>query len=219
MRSRSIIIAVGIIAVLGVIGGGLYLQSTRDGHSTSSDTTTSSSSLTAQPTGQSQENNTNSAQKASNMNPDLTPDANGLSKATVILSTTAGVIKYKFYSKDAPNTVARMVELINQGFYNGLTFHRVIPGFVAQGGDPYGNGTGGSGKKLKAEFNSRRHVEGTVAMARAADPDSADAQFYIALAPQPHLDRSYTVFGQVVEGMDVVKKLKVGDKMDSVIIE
>lgn len=151
--------------------------------------------------------------------PDLTADTNGLSKATVKITTPHGVIRYKFYSNDAPKTVARIVELIRAGFYNGLTFHRVLPGFVAQGGDPNGNGTGGSGQRLKAEFNERRHVEGTVAMARANDPDSADSQFYITLAPQPHLDRNYTVFGQVVEGMDVVRKLQVGDKMLSVTIE
>jgi peptidylprolyl isomerase/peptidyl-prolyl cis-trans isomerase B (cyclophilin B) len=151
--------------------------------------------------------------------PDLTVDAQGLSKATVKITTPHGVIKYKFYTNDAPNTVKRMVELIQQGFYNGLTFHRVIPGFVAQGGDPNGNGTGGSGQKLKAEFNQRKHVDGTLAMARAADPNSADAQFYICLGPQPHLDNSYTVFGQVIEGMDAVRKLQVGDKMTSVTIE
>jgi cyclophilin family peptidyl-prolyl cis-trans isomerase len=151
--------------------------------------------------------------------PDLTADANGLSKAMVKITTQHGVIKYRFYSNDAPKTVARMIELIRAGFYNGLTFHRVLPGFVAQGGDPQGNGTGGSGQRLKAEFNERRHVEGAVAMARANDPDSADSQFYITLAPQPHLDRNYTVFGQVVEGMDVVRKLQVGDKMTTVTVE
>ncbi len=150
---------------------------------------------------------------------DLNTDSSGLSHATVVLNTTKGVIKYKFYSKDAPATVARIVELIQQGFYNGLTFHRVVPGFVIQGGDPVGNGTGGSGQKLKAEFNERRHVEGTVAMARAADPNSADSQFYISLGRHPHLDRSYTVFGQVTEGMDVSRQIAVGDRMTSVTIE
>ena len=135
--------------------------------------------------------------KASNPNPDLTVDSNGLSKATVILATNEGVIKFKFYPNEAPLTVKRYIELVNQGFYNGLVFHRVVAGFVVQTGDPQGTGSGGSGQKLKAEFSARHHVEGTVAMARAADPDSADSQFYITLAPQPHLDRSYTVFGQV----------------------
>jgi len=154
-----------------------------------------------------------------NQAPDLTVDANGLSKATVVMNTTKGFIKFKFYPKDAPNTVKRMIELINQKFYNGLAFHRVVPGFVIQGGDPLGNGTGGSGQRLKAEFNDRRHIEGTVAMARAADPDSADSQFYIALGTQPHLDRSYTVFGQVIDGLDAVRKIQPGDKMTAVHIE
>ena len=150
---------------------------------------------------------------------DLSVDVNGLSKATVIMVTTQGVIKFKFYPQDAPNTVNRIVELIQKGFYNGLLFHRVIPGFVIQGGDPAGNGNGGSGQKLKAEFNNRRHIEGTVAMARASDPDSADSQFYISLGVNTHLDHNYTVFGQVIEGMDVAKRIKVGDKMTSVTIE
>lgn len=143
----------------------------------------------------------------------------GLSEQTVTINTDYGDIKFKFYSKDAPNTSARIAELIQEGFYNGLTFHRVIPGFVAQGGDPLGNGTGGSGKKQKAEFNQRKHLLGTVSMARSADPDSADSQFYICLGPQPHLDGQYTVFGQVVEGIEAVQKLKVGDKMNSVTLK
>jgi len=151
--------------------------------------------------------------------PDLTVDANGLSKATVTITTNEGVIKYKFYPTDAPVTTKRIIELTKQGFYNGLIFHRVVQGFVIQTGDPQGNGTGGSGQRLKAEFNNRRHNEGTVAMARAADPDSADSQFYISLGTHPHLDRSYTVFGQVIEGMDVARKIKIGDKMIKVVVE
>jgi len=151
--------------------------------------------------------------------PDLAVDANGLSRATVVMTTNQGVIKFKFYPNDAPGTVKRIIELIQSGFYNGLSFHRVVPNFVIQGGDPVGNGTGGSGQKLKAEFNNRRHVEGAVAMARAADPDSADSQFYIALATLPHLDHNYTVFGQVIEGLDVVRKIKRGDRITTVVIQ
>lgn len=155
----------------------------------------------------------------SNPNPDLSVDPNGLSKATVNLKTAHGIIKYKLYPQDAPNTVKRMIELIQKGFYNGLIFHRVVPGFVIQGGDPQGTGIGGSGQKLKAEFNSRRHVEGTVAMARARDPDSADSQFYITLGTHSHLDNSYTVFGQVIEGIDAARKIRPGDQMIAVWIE
>lgn len=151
--------------------------------------------------------------------PDLSTDESGLSKATVTIETPKGKIKFRFYTKDAPNTTARIVELIQSGFYNGLNFHRVEPGFVIQGGDPNGNGTGGSGKKLNAEFNQRKHLLGTVAMARAQDPNSADSQFYISLAPTPQLDGSYTVFGQVSEGIEVVQKIAVGDKMTKVSVE
>lgn len=150
---------------------------------------------------------------------DLTVDNQGLSKAIVTIETDKGTIQYKFYSKDAPNTVNRMVELIQKGFYNGLTFHRVVPDFVIQGGDPEGRGTGGSGQKLKAEFNAHKHVPGTVAMARSQDPDSADSQFYIALGTIPHLDGNYTVFGQVISGQDVVAKIAVGDKMKKVSVK
>lgn len=149
---------------------------------------------------------------------DLSVDENGLSKAVVTIETAKGNISFRFYSKDAPTTVARIAELVKTGFYNGLTFHRVVPDFVIQGGDPVGNGTGGSGQKLKAEFNSRKHVLGTVAMARSQDPDSADSQFYIALGPIPHLDGSYTVFGQVSEGIENVKKIEMGDTMTKVSI-
>lgn len=125
----------------------------------------------------------------------------------VILETTYGRIVIDFYADDAPNTVTNFVQLAEQGFYDGLTFHRVIKGFMIQGGCPKGDGTGGPGYKVKAEFNSRPHKTGTVAMARASDPDSAGSQFYICLAPQPRLDGQYTVFGQVVEGMEVVTKI------------
>ncbi len=151
--------------------------------------------------------------------PDLTVDEAGLSKAVGTIETEKGPIKFRFYTKEAPVTVARIVQLIQSGFYNGLIFHRVVPDFVIQGGDPQGNGTGGSGQHLKAEFNQRKHVEGTVAMARAQDPDSADSQFYIALGTIPHLDGGYTVFGQVSAGMDVVKKITMGDKMTKVTVQ
>ena len=110
----------------------------------------------------------------------------------------------------APNHVARIKELTRDGFYNGIVFHRVIDGFMAQTGDPQGTGMGGSGQKLKAEFSNYKHIRGTTSMARAQDPNSADSQFYIMFAPAPHLDRQYTVWGQVVEGMDFVDMIKKG---------
>ncbi len=136
-----------------------------------------------------------------------------------VIETPKGKIKFKFFAKDAPNTVANFIKLANAGFYNGLTFHRYEPGFVIQGGCPNGNGTGGPGYNIKAEFNANKHIAGTVAMARAAHPDSAGSQFYICLAPAPFLDGQYTVFGQVTEGMDTVMKIRAGDKMTKVYIE
>jgi len=135
------------------------------------------------------------------------------------ISTKHGDIVFTFYPNDAPNTVASFVKLARNGFYNGLTFHRVEPGFVIQGGCPLGTGTGDAGYKLREEFNARPHVEGTVAMARAQSPNSAGSQFYICLGDARFLDRQYTVFGQVASGMDVVKKIRVGDAMNSVVIE
>jgi peptidyl-prolyl cis-trans isomerase B (cyclophilin B) len=137
----------------------------------------------------------------------------------VIAMEKGGEIRIELFPEDAPKTVESFVTLSKKGFYNGLTFHRVIQGFMAQGGDPKGDGTGGPGFSLKAEFNKRKHVRGTVAMARAAHPDSAGSQFYICFAPAPHLDGQYTVFGQVVKGMEVVDQIKIGDKMKTVSIE
>ena len=110
----------------------------------------------------------------------------------------------------APNHVARIKELTRQGFYNGVKFHRVIPGFMAQTGDPTGTGMGGSGKKLKAEFNKTPHVRGTVSMARAMDPNSADSQFFICFDDARFLDSQYTAFGKVTSGMEYVDMIKAG---------
>lgn len=112
----------------------------------------------------------------------------------------------------APQHVARIKELVRQKFYDGLSFHRVIDGFMVQTGDPKGNGTGGSGKKMLAEFSNEPHVRGTVSMARANDPNSGDSQFFICLANARFLDRQYTVWGQVIEGMEYVDQIKKGDK-------
>jgi peptidylprolyl isomerase/peptidyl-prolyl cis-trans isomerase B (cyclophilin B) len=137
----------------------------------------------------------------------------------VIEMAKGGEIRIELYPDSAPKTVESFITLSKKGFYNNLTFHRIVPGFVAQGGDPKGDGTGGPGYTLKAEFNPRKHVRGTVAMARSQSPDSAGSQFYICFQPATHLDGSYTVFGQVVKGMEVVDQLKVGDKMKTIRIE
>jgi len=139
----------------------------------------------------------------------------------VTIETAKGNIVFEMYPDVAPKTVARITELIKKGFYDGLTFHRVEPGFVIQGGDPKGNGTGGSGVNLPAEFNKMNHVAGTVAMARATDPNSADSQFYICLGPAPFLDGKYTVFGQVTDktSLEVIQKIRVGDVMKKVTVQ
>ena len=134
----------------------------------------------------------------------------------IITMEKGGEIVIEFFPEDAPKTVENFVTLAKKGFYDGLAFHRVEPGFVVQGGDPKGDGTGGPGYKIKAEFNKQPHVRGAVAMARSNDPDSAGSQFYITLAPANFLDGKYTVFGKVTSGMDVVDKIQKGDKMKSV---
>jgi peptidylprolyl isomerase len=132
---------------------------------------------------------------------------------TLILELKDGNVIIEMYPQDAPRHVARIKELVRQKFYDGLTFHRVIPGFMAQTGDPAGDGTGGSGQNLPAEFNERLHLRGTVSMARAEDPDSADSQFFICFRPAFHLNGQYTVWGRVVAGMDAVDKIKPGEGM------
>ena len=126
-------------------------------------------------------------------------------------------IVIELYSNEAPGTVANFEKLANEGFYNGLTFHRVIPGFVAQGGCPRGNGTGGPGYTIKCETegNPHKHVPGALSMAHAGK-DTGGSQFFIVHESQPHLDGVHTVFGQVIEGLDSVYRIKQGDVMKEV---
>lgn len=164
--------------------------------------------------------------------------------AVATIETNRGTIEFKVFSKDAPMTVANFAKLADSKFYDGVKWHRIEKGFVVQGGDPQTQslsaaqvkaivtrqqrgeyrpgepmiGSGGPGYTIAAEFNRQKHVTGTVAMARAQDPNSGGSQFYICLAPQPALDGQYTVFGQVTSGMDVVKKLQIGDVMRKVTV-
>lgn len=128
----------------------------------------------------------------------------------LLIKLKDGDVVIEMFPEDAPNHVHRIKELVRQGFYNGLKFHRVIDGFMAQTGCPFGTGTGGSGYKLKAEFNRRPHVRGTVSMARAMNPDSADSQFFICFADAPWLNGQYTVWGEVTSGMEYVDMIKRG---------
>ena len=132
---------------------------------------------------------------------------------TLILKLKDGDVTIEMRPDLAPKHVARIKELVRQHFYDGLTFHRVIDGFMAQTGDPKGNGTGGSGQNIPAEFTQKEHfVRGTLGMARAQDFNSADSQFFICFAPAPFLDGQYTIWGQVTSGMDVVDKIKKGSQ-------
>lgn len=137
-----------------------------------------------------------------------------MSKTKAVIETTMGNIEIEFYPDVAPNHVNNFIELAKKGFYDGTSFHRVIPGFMIQGGDPNSkdpnrakHGTGGPGYTVKAEFNDKPHVRGILSMARSQSPDSAGSQFFICVAASPFLDGKYTVFGNVTSGMDIVDKI------------
>ncbi len=130
---------------------------------------------------------------------------------TLYMDVPAGRVVIAMRPDLAPHHVEQIKRLTRQGFYNGVVFHRVIAGFMAQTGDPTGTGTGGSGHKLQAEFSREHFLRGTVGMARAQDPDSADSQFFICFAPAPFLDNQYTIWGEVTSGMEFVDQIKKGD--------
>jgi peptidylprolyl isomerase len=130
---------------------------------------------------------------------------------TIYLDVPAGRVVIELRPDLAPGHCAQIKALARRGFYDGIVFHRVIAGFMAQTGDPTGTGSGGSGQLLKAEFSAEPHLRGTLSMARTSDPDSADSQFFICFEPAPFLDRQYTVWGQVVSGMEFVDAIKKGD--------
>jgi peptidylprolyl isomerase len=130
---------------------------------------------------------------------------------TLYMDVPAGRVVIEMRPDLAPETVAQIKKLVRQGFYDGIVFHRVIDGFMAQTGDPKGDGTGGSGHKLKAEFSDEKHVRGVVSMARASDPNRADTPFFFFLAPAPALDGKYTIWGKVTSGMEYIDQIKKGD--------
>ena len=134
---------------------------------------------------------------------------------TLVLETTQGNVTIEMRPDLAPGHVARIKDLVRAKFYDGIVFHRVIDGFMAQTGCPHGTGTGGSGEKLKAEFTAEPHVRGVVSMARAASPDSGDSQFFIVFDDATFLDRQYTVWGKVTEGMENVDKIKRGEPVQN----
>lgn len=144
--------------------------------------------------------------------------ADRIENKIVRLSTSKGEIVFELFAADAPKTVSNFVALTESGFYDGLTFHRVVPGFVIQGGDPQGDGRGGPEYKFEDEPVQRKYLAGTVAMANSG-PNTNGSQFFICLEDQPGLPKAYTIFGQVISGLDVVRAIAVGDLMNQVLIE
>ena len=153
-------------------------------------------------------------------NPQSSTDPKGTimnnEKPVMVIETDKGTITVELNRSAAPKTVEHITDLVAKGFYDGIVFHRVVPGFVVQGGDPTGSGSGGSGTNIAFEANDLKHDKGVIAMARSQSKDSADSQFYITLEAQPSLDGEYVVFGKVIDGMEVVEKIAQGDKMTKV---
>ncbi|MCH4183953.1 MAG: peptidylprolyl isomerase [Eggerthellaceae bacterium] len=169
-----------------------------------------------------------------------TPNYKPSGSEIAVLKTSQGTIRVQLAGKDAPIHVGNFVELAQKGFYDDLKFHRYVPGFVIQGGCPHtrdldseqvkaaegnplaGLGTGGPGYTIKEEYTTNpnnKHLDGSLAMARSQDPNSAGSQFYFCLGAQPFLDSGYTVFGQTIDGLDVISNLRVGDVIESITIE
>jgi cyclophilin family peptidyl-prolyl cis-trans isomerase len=130
-----------------------------------------------------------------------------------VLETEKGTLVIRLYPEVAPRTAARISELADSGFYDGIVFHRVVADFVVQAGDPTGTGEGGSGRTIPAEFSHLHYIRGSVGMARDDDIHSNDSQFFICITDQPHLDGKYTLFGQVIQGEDVLDRIRQGDKI------
>lgn len=149
----------------------------------------------------------------------LGPFASAQEKKICLLETERGTLAFEMYPAVAPRTVARISKLAEDGFFNGIVFHRVVADFVIQAGDPTGTGEGGSGETIIAEFSNLHYIRGSVGMARNDDIHSNDSQFFICLNDQPHLDGKYTLFGQVVRGADILDKIRQGDKIISMRME
>ena len=226
MNRRLIIVSVviGVLAITALVIGGCGVSQKNGNAQGKSKSTTPASTPAAQ----------GSSPSAAQIGPDGKPvktladfpDGQDGANVEAVIKTDKGNIVLTFFPDVAPVTVASFLHLSRTGFYNGTTFHRVVPDFVIQGGDPLSKepnnpnvGTGGPGYNLPAEFSSRPHQTGSVAMARSQSPQSGGSQFYICLAAQPSLDGQYTVFGQVASGMDVVNQIKQGDVIREITIQ
>lgn len=135
-------------------------------------------------------------------------DWQGLEETVVVIETSEGTMRFRLYPEVAPQTTANFADLVRQGFYDGLIFHRIIDGFMIQGGDPAGNGTGGPEYRIQGEFTRQKsHIRGSLSMARSSHPDSAGSQFFICTDPQPHLDGQYALFGDIIDGEEVITRI------------
>lgn len=199
-------IVFAVLLVLSACGNNDKGTGSANGSGTASESASGSTGSTGDSTNGSaaEEKNPETSETAANV-----PDPDASHPIVTIEMEDGGVIKAELYPEVAPNTVNNFISLIKQGFYDGTGFHRVIPGFMIQGGDPDGNGTGGPGYSIPGEFtangfqNDLKHTTGVLSMARAEDPNSAGSQFFIMVADAPHLDQLYASFGKVIEGMDV----------------
>ena len=209
-RTLALVAALAAAAAVVACGGGTS-NSDKTGTAAAAHRTPSTSSQGTTATNPTQKDggSTPVTKKSYSAPPPMTIDVNKKYVATI--KTEVGDIKVELYPQDAPVTVNNFVFLAREGFYDGVTFHRVIPGFVAQAGDPEGTGRGGPGYTIKDEVNSRKFLDGTIGMAKTTAPNSAGSQWFIDYAPQPALDGKYTAFGQVVEGRDVLDKITPRD--------
>ncbi len=220
MRKRlPMIIALILLFVLGTVAFGCARSGTTTSDQEQTDTIEDENGTEENGTEENENDGTETEEEEAAVPAEYTPGDG----PRVVMETSQGNLLIELYPDVAPITVEKITGLINDEFYNGLTFHRYVPGFVVQGGDPDGNGTGGPGFKIPAEFNDgeRPHIRGALAMARSADPDSAGSQFYFVLdrAQAAQLDGQYTVFGQIIEGIDVMDKLRQGDVMNKVYMQ
>jgi len=205
MNNRTKII-IGLIIIGAIVF--IYFLFTSDSSEQASDNSSQLTNINKQ---------TNMSNQKTYSFPGVLPDER-IKNKKVVLNTNKGVIEIELYADDAPKTVSNFVYLAEEGYYNGLTFHRVEPGFVVQGGDPNGTGTGGPGYKFEDEPVTKDYDQGIVAMANSG-PNTNGSQFFIMLEDKTTLPKDYTIFGKVTAGMDVVKQIAIGDTMDTVSIE
>lgn len=219
LKRLSVIVAVIMLFILGALAFGCVRTATSDGNGSQVDATEEidDETIDSEDAGDELDDEGSEEEAGADVEEEYTPGDG----PRVVMETTKGRIVLELFPDVAPKTVESFQNLIGQKFYDGLTFHRYEPGFVIQGGDPKGDGTGGPGYTLPAEFSDLEHTHGTLSMARSQDPNSAGSQFYIVLSREQakHLDGQYTIFGRVVEGLENADKLRAGDVMNKVTLQ